>query len=374
MKKLFLFLAVLCFSVSLFALPGFTPYFQDESGEFVYYRDYSFDRESYIGFLNYDDVSYQLRYYAPFDMEKQLPEKDISILISLNPASNFVDMTGERILTEITPDDTEYVNYLHDMVYELTSRRAKEYDVTPYNEDYKLGGNFWENGLRSYQDFEQFGGDVTILYDFYIPLFNIKKILNNKNQDMLVLATTGRILSSGDSTFNEFRGFNGGLSASSLPKSKTDGKAGYVGDQKLKKKAKKQTFTSGARELTLDENWTASAENMWWLAGRSYITVSNLPKSTMRSEIYLHYLSRRLIQSSQNTYTDFSKLELTQSNGFLSISTVIYQPAQKQNMISKKLISTDEGEYGLDYLVFSAYEKDYQANKKYFDGVLKTIK
>ena len=72
MKKIAAFFTILFLTVSAFALPGFIPFFQDESGEFVYYRDYSFNRESYVGFLTYDDATYELRYYAPFDKEQNL--------------------------------------------------------------------------------------------------------------------------------------------------------------------------------------------------------------------------------------------------------------------------------------------------------------
>lgn len=369
MKKRIIFYLVFLFTFSVYALPGFTPFFQDESGEFVYYRDYSFDRESYVGFLNYDDISYELRYYAPFDMEKQLPAKDVSILVSLNPGADFVDMTGERILSSVTPEDAEYVNYLHDLLYEFTARRSKEIDVSPYTDGYKSDKGFWNNGLKVYQDFPQFGGEVSITYDFYIPLFNIKKIQNNRGENVLVVATTGRILSSGDSTFSDFKGFNGGLAVSTKTSKKSDAKSSL----KLKLFPKKQEIRYSQRKLTLDNNWSASAENMWWLSDKAYITISNLPKSEMRTEIYLHYLSRRLIQSSKNTYIDFSKLETGEKNGLITLETVIYDPSTKQNMISKKFISTTSETDYLDYMVFSVYESEYTAHARYFNGILRTI-
>jgi len=71
LKKITLFAAALFAAANLFALP-------DASGEYVYYRDSSFNRESYIGFLYYDDSTYEARYYAP--PTESLAEKNIDML------------------------------------------------------------------------------------------------------------------------------------------------------------------------------------------------------------------------------------------------------------------------------------------------------
>ena len=380
MKKIAAFFTILFLTVSAFALPGFIPFFQDESGEFVYYRDYSFNRESYVGFLTYDDATYQLRYYAPFDKEQNLPEKEVTILLSVNPASDFMDLTGERFLTEIKAGDSEIINYLHDLMYEFNARRCNTLDVTPYSTDYITTKSWWENGFASYEDFNQFGGDVKIYYDITVPLFNIKKILNNRNEVIFKVATTGRILSAEDTTFTSFRGFNGGLAEgqtiTSSENKKDAKKTSQESSIKIKKNAKKTECQNGNIFFTLDENWSASAENMWWLSDRAYIAASNLPKSSMRTSIYLFYLNRRLIQSTQNTYVDFSKLEISAtSSGLIKLHTVTWQPEYNTSMVSVKFISSasTEESASLDYVVFSAWENDYLSNQKYFDSLLKTV-
>ncbi len=124
MKKLLssFFIFILC--AGLFSMPVFESYIPDTSGEFVYYQDKSFERISYVGILYYDDETFQVRYYAPKDEAKFLPEKEINLLISVNPEADHWDMTGERILTSISPDpasdDAQIVNYLHDLFYEFS--------------------------------------------------------------------------------------------------------------------------------------------------------------------------------------------------------------------------------------------------------------
>ena len=58
MKKLLLsIITSIIISAASFALPGFTTFIPDSAGEYVYYRDSSFTRVSYIGILGYDDAN-----------------------------------------------------------------------------------------------------------------------------------------------------------------------------------------------------------------------------------------------------------------------------------------------------------------------------
>ena len=75
-KTFFTALALTLLCSVAFALPGVESYIPDESGEFIYYSDYSFERTSYIGFMYYNDSTYAIRYYAPMDAAKKLFEKD----------------------------------------------------------------------------------------------------------------------------------------------------------------------------------------------------------------------------------------------------------------------------------------------------------
>ena len=126
MKKTLLFpaLAVLT-ALRLSALPGFSPSISDVPGEFVYYQDKTFERESYIGFLMYDEKTYAVRYYAPSDPKTSAPEMNVRVYVTLDPDAGHIELTGEKIISARTPDDGEIINYIHDMLYELNARRIK---------------------------------------------------------------------------------------------------------------------------------------------------------------------------------------------------------------------------------------------------------
>ena len=55
-----------------------------------------------------------------FYKKKPLAEKDIRILFTIDASQDHVELTGERIISTVTPDDTDIINYIHDILYELT--------------------------------------------------------------------------------------------------------------------------------------------------------------------------------------------------------------------------------------------------------------
>ena len=174
-KKVILSLVLSTLAAASFALPGFKPFLPDLNGEYVYYKDNTFERESYIGLLCYDENTFQLRYYAP--KSSNLPEKIVATLITVDSSQNFMDIVGENVIVAdyASEDDVDIVNYLHNLMYDFSAQRISLGKLTPQTENYKNNISLQENGLKVSADLPQFGGDVYINYDCVIPFFNVSK-------------------------------------------------------------------------------------------------------------------------------------------------------------------------------------------------------
>ena len=176
------------------AFPGIQSYLKDESGQYVYYRDYTFPYEAYVGFLHYDEGTYGMRFYAPNQPLEGVSQaaaqagmaakggmvgvpKSVEILFTVNTETKVTEMTGEKFLTTITGSDTEIVNYLHDLVYEFSARRRK------------LADPVVTKAVSSREDFPQFGGPVTMKYSFDVPIFNLQEIIGADGAPSFQLAT-----------------------------------------------------------------------------------------------------------------------------------------------------------------------------------------
>ncbi len=350
MKKTILsFITTILLSTSVFALPGFTSFIPDSAGEYVYYRDTSFTRESYVGILMYDEATYQIRYIAPQDNETKLPEKEIAILLTVDPKSDVWTMTGEKIISNILPDtdDTDIVNYLHDLLYEFSARRIKADKVENLQ-------------VIIDQDYAQFGGNTSITFDARVPLFNIRTIADEKGNKVFDCVTIGIIKSSEDNTFSQFKG---------LPSTKPSV------TKENKKTAKSVVCKFENRSVTLDENWEQKMENFWTLGNESLVTMSVLPKVSENKTLNDLYVFRKLLESSEGSFLDYQNCEISAPKGKDSykITTTSYFPENNTSVQIVKILTRNENA-GLDYFSLSTYLTAYLKTPAYFDKIVKSYK
>ena len=350
MKKLILsILTSILLTAAAIALPGFTSFIPDSAGEYVYYRDSSFTRESYVGILAYDDSTIQIRYFAPQDDTAMLPSKEIAILITVDPKSDFWNMTGEKIISTILPDtdDTDIVNYLHDLLYEFSARRIS-------------AGAVESDKLTLDQDFAQFGGKIALTFDARIPLFNIRTIANEKGEKVFDCVTIGTIKSSEDKSFEGFNGV-------SAPKPSVT--------KETRKTAKSKVCKFENRQVTLDENWEQRMENFWTLGNDSLITMSELPKVSENKLLNDLYVQRKLLESTEGSYTDFQNCEIiyTQAKDSYKLISTSYFPESEINVCITKILTRNK-EDGFDYFSISTYQEAYLKNPSYFDKIVKSYR
>ena len=354
MKKLILIMTILlCQVAATFALPGYTPFVPDTAGEYVYYRDYSFAHETYIGILNYDDTSYQIRYYTPANRDFAVPEKSIALLFSVDPEAAFFDMTGEKIITDIDPygDDVDILNYLHDILYEFSSRRIKcdELGAQP---------------VFSTQEYEQFGGQVEICFDSLIPLFNIKSIKNNQDGNIAFTCVTyGRIINAQDTSFEDFKGL--------LPSKPYH--APTV--KKVKGKSKKFTTQDG-QTITLDTNWEQKMDNLWMFGEEASISIATIPGYFEDNDLNTLFVLRRITESTSGSYTDIENMELsTDPKQYITkVTAHVSQPDNNKIVYVIKEITTNPNSQLNSYVSIAAFEDNFLEKSSYYTKLLKTFK
>ena len=373
MKKIISILSIAFTTfTSVFALPGFTPYIKDIPGEYVYFQDKTFERESYVGFLTYDEKTYEARYFAPKNEKAKLPEKEIKVYFTLNPDADHVELTGERIGSNITSEDTEIVNYIHDMIYELTARRIKAGKIAPNSETVE-GIDFMHTGIRVDDYFPQFGGDVTVLYDFLVPLFNIKLIESNSAEAQFFVVTCGRISSNDDTSFDSFKGF---------PAKYSDKNHKF----KKNKKAESKIFTmEDGQSIALDTNWTQSMENLWLLGDAALVSMGTIPENAVvqveNSPKVSPFIIRQLLLSNSTSYTDWKSIYIENYASYVrndlnsssyTVRTMIYQPSSANLTKNIKVISKKES--GYCFFTLTAFDNIYRKNERYFNDILKSYK
>lgn len=352
-------LSILFFSVftDFFALPGIIHKIPDQSGQFVYYEDKSFERESYFGIIFYDEGTYGLRYFAPAITETSplQPKKDIQILFSLDTTKNYIELTGERILSAITPEDTHIINYLHDMIYELSARRKKA-----------ALHSLLEEKISVQQEYEQFGGEVKVNFDPLIPIFNIKSIQDATGKTVFNLVTAGQLSSSEDENFTAFEG---------LPLKTEDSRHALS----LEKKPKTQKISYSktpefTQKINLDSQWTANAENFYTLSSIAVLAldVIDLSSSTpAQKETAASSLLRKFTLGTDGTYPYSQLQKIEEKNNSTTVSNLFFNDVTKSFTRDFKIL-TRLDENHLAIMSLTVFQGAYSRNNRYFDAIIKS--
>ena len=366
-KKIFSsFIFVFIISNFIFALPGFKPYLKDVSGDFVFYKDYTFKRESYVGFLMYDEGTYCARYFAPKNEEK--PAKDVKILFTVNTDKDFMELTGEKIISGREADDTEVINYLHDMIYELNARRIKAGSVAPKDVDFSDDDvPFLRQGKIVADEFMQFGGDVKVVYDYVVPLFNVKAVYDYSGDAKFEVATIGRLTSSDDNSFDDFAGF------AELENFGKDKKKKSVAAKKIKVSKKDVVInkTEDGQVVALDSGWTRSMDNLWMRGNDAVISAIKVSKDFgMEEELQadLGFMLKQFLINASGVYRDWKSLFVDFDDEDIKFQSLVYQPGKvTRNFI---IIEAEDESDDCAIMTLSVFENVYKKNSKYFNEIL----
>lgn len=362
LKKIFLsILLIFTICVSVFSLPGYKENLPTESGEYVFYRDFTFVQETYLGFLYYDEGTIGVRYFSK-------GKSDIQILFSLDTSKDFVELTGERIISQITPADVEIVNYIHDMIYEFSTRRKKiqsEFDLLKNN------SSSVTKQIVSTQDFQQFGGQVQLVFDGTIPVFNLESISDFSGKMLLQAVTMGTLVDSADTSFEFFAGFE------NLPQEKEE-----VKKKKLSKKEKKaldakiQKYNSlwKMEDSMPGEFKTLGDYALFWEFPLDIVRDTSTNED---SKQVFDYFARNNRLSSSGTYVYLPKSSVNLSKNVdgksVQISKMmVYNPEGKKYSVNYKFIIEENGTFKM--VNFSVYEAWLVENKDYVDYFLSLIK
>lgn len=328
--------------VSAFALPKVESYVGDSSGEYVYYRDYTFSGEAYMGFLYYNDSTYAARYYAPATSSS--PAKDITAYLNVDPNAEYMSFTGDKLVGVSSEEDTDIVNYIYDLMIELTKLRQKVKFST-------------SKDLTQSAKLELFNGDIKLTYNPMVPIFGIKNITKTDGSYLWNIATVGMLTAADDRSFSDFKGFPATLKDN---------------DRKTKiKNAKKSVVVSGSQKVTLDEGWTQVTDGIWLFGDYGMVMLASgaIPVTGKDAEPYIVFNNRFLCHSNSGTYNTWNTMTVTEEKpGSQKFTYLNYDPSNGDVIRSIWITSNKDGKFQMFSL--TVFDAVYQKNKKYFDALV----
>ena len=341
------------FSVSAAsAISGVNQIVPDNPGQFVYYKDSTFTRESYIGVVYYDDSTYGFRYFAPAvnDKKNSKPAMEMQVFITIDPSKDFLEFTGERV--EPYPrsqEETDLINYIHDFAYEMFPRRKKIENL---------------NSVTTVrQDYMQFGGEVNLQYNPIVPVFNLEKISTLDGTVVLKLVTAGQITSSDDTTFSGFKG---------IPSKITDSSHKFKAGKRIaENKISIENSDSSSTEFMIDAQWEQKTSVVWSL--ENCAVISNVAMNFKETPENLTLL-RRIVLGAQNSYPLWELMKIDDSDkSNISVNQVFYNSESESFTYDFKKIS-ELNEKSKNLFSMTVYAGAYSSAKQYFDKILSSFK
>lgn len=347
--KTVIFAAVMTFVPLLasHAIPGVKQYIPDSSGEYVFYRDNSFRNESYVGFLYYNEETYAVRFYSPANEKNRQLEIDITLYVTVDSSKKGLQLTGERI-DGTFQGNMDIINYLHDLLYEFSSRRVM---VDIVSADRKTLAD----------DFLQFGGAVSVVYNPFVPLFNIEQIKSSDGKPVFQLETMGYLASSTDTSFSQFKGMNG------LPKDKK---------RVFKKKPSKDLEAEfNGQKVALDTQWKKSMDNLWLLDDYAILSMNEIavPDEMKNSEMAFDMLVKRFSLGTNRSYSVWNQSKTVRTIDSVTITNVFFQP-DSENVTRDFKVITKRNDGTFVLLTFTIFDSVYQKSRFYFDTILKSYR
>ena len=103
--------------------------------------------------------------------------------------------------------------------------------------------------------------------------------------------------------------------------------------------------------------------------------MSILPKVAENKVLNDLYVERKLLESTEGSYTDFQNCEITytQAKDSYKIVSTSYFPESNINVCLTKLLTRNK-EGGFDYFSISTYQAAYLKSPSYFDKIVKSYK
>ena len=311
------------------------------SGDYVIYRDYSWKAPTWIGFLYYNDETYG----AFIRTDEPENSRTVSILFSGNIEKGKLSLTGQQIISSITRDDTFGVNYLMDLLPKL-------YELKTFPRAGK--SPFGTATVR--KQMEEFGGDVTLNFQSFVPLFHLKALTGAKKETVLELIEIGSINGNGESVFYGYNPIEPQQDANEFT---------------VDKAAKKETITVSGVQLHLDSQWKKIADNSFLCGNTAFLTVStvNIPPAENGSLLSVPERLLRLLTASSpyaKTLLPYTTVEGKQT-AFTLKQSVYDIESKKTSKDIKRCIKNKDGSFTIVSLTVNIHA--YSAEQAYFNGL-----
>jgi len=341
------FLAVLPLS----AEPAVFP--ESLSGEFVFYRDYSWKEPTWTGFLKYDESTYAGMVVTPSTGTK------VSILFKGDLSGAVFTLTGQKIISKITNDDVPAVNYLMRLLEDMHEWRAAA-ATTGKTVTVPARSDLLPPMLGTEASVEMFGGSIALVHAPEVGVFSLYSLTRSDETPVLVLERQGMVRPGYDTDFFDFK-------PGAAEKTERDTTSLNPSES--------HDFMEDGVHFSLDDQWEAVAENTFFLGSSAMFVIGTLtvpPAENPQGALPL-LLLRNFSRSTRNVWADPARSAVSGTAGNFTVENVFFDTETGSYNRDFKLCFPSEDGTNVTVVSLTVAEDSYEANRPYFDGILGSV-
>lgn len=353
MNRVLAFIAV----IFLIALPlvGESNSFLDPlPGEFVFYRDYSWKAPTWTGFLRYDDSTYAGMLITPST------GTNVSILFRGETSSGAFVLTGQKIISKITNDDVPAVNYLMKLIADMHSWKAVA-NTKGIPLDNPERSSLLPSQVSTTCEASMFGGEVQLIHAAEIPVFALLSLYSPDGKPQMVLERSGMIQDGKDADFFAFNPRAGAKESKTFT---------------LKANSAAKEILGEDVRFSLDDQWIAVAENIFFLDDTAMLVVDTLDVVSIGipEDNLPVFLVRYFSSSTRYIWASPEKTRVSGSGKRFRIDNVFYDAESGFRNYDIKLCIPESNKKSVCIVSMTVGETAYQENRAYFDAILSSVK
>lgn len=317
-------------------------FISENPGQYVVYHDRRGGRNVLCGFLKFNKTEYVARKY---DINT-----GTEVVFSFRAVKNEKNEPDVKIAQVFQGDEAGVMSLLVDMMNMITQ-----------HDNYKKAGTD-EAVIRD--PWDEYGYTLNHTYKSWIPFFQLYKTeMKGEPKNTIYLLFVGTMKNSKDLAFFNLK---------SIPQSQKYEKF------KIKKEGEQKNFKFGMFETAIDQNWVESGmENQYyrgyWVKKKgerdAQISMEIVPKVILNED--LQFLARRSLGFSSWVIPSTVKVE--KRKNYVKNTFVVLDPVSLNETYMYSIYMKDKAG-DLNAFHFSAFKDVYDANKQYFDSIIKRLK
>ena len=321
------------------------------SGEFAFYRDYTFADPAWTGVLFYDKATWAVQVFFP-DSKKR-----VTSFFSVKAEGDRLVLRGQRNDPNLQEEDVPLVNYLMQVLPLLWEARhdAQVQGVQASARRGEKGVFPPEVSLQ--KDTQLFGGAAAFAFAAQLPLFGLKSVSDAGGRTVFAFESGGRISADNSDAFFGFE---------PVPQ---------AARQQLGSLQKKQGGKKARRgKQQADEEIVPVAENFFLVGDEAAIITGGGDIGPLSNAAFYAFAAKNFLLSGDSSVLPVPQtFAHTSDKGNVWLDQVLYMKEEKTLMRKRMLIKADFKAGSYAFAEVTCFESAFEENKARLEKIAESL-